>query len=263
MRFLASLTDVTSRFETFGIKHTLVAGVEFSKEDVYRTGYRGLATEVVGTPSNLGACQVTIFNPDTSGCWDLNTQQLIRGGNFSDIDVSTRAVYLLDTVKLTPQWILTGGLRIDDYEIEQENYAVASNTSTVLKRQDTMFNWNGAITYKPFEIASIYFAYGTSSNPVGQEFDAGGNDYGGLNTGGTIFAPEENEAYELGTKWELFNRHLLATAALFQTTKDNARENVANVLTDTGKYEVHGVELGVGGNITPDLSLFGGVVIMD
>ncbi len=39
-----------------------------------------------------------------------------------------------------------------------------------------------------------------------------------------IFGPEKNTAIEVGTKWELFNRHLLLTAALFQTNKDNARE---------------------------------------
>lgn len=259
----ASQTDLTARFDTFGIQHTMVGGIEFSNESVYRTGYRGLNTEQVGTIINLGSCTVRLFNPNTANCWNDDTQQLIRGGNYSDIDVTTRAIYLQDTVKLTPQWILNGGFRVDDYEIEQENYTLNTNTSVFLNREDTLFNWNGAITYKPLPIGSVYFAYGTSSNPVGQEFDAGGNDYGGLNTGGEVFKAEQNEAYEVGTKWELFNRHVLATAALFQTTKDNARENFGGRLQDTGKYEVKGVEFGVGGNITPELSIFGGAVFMD
>ena len=54
--------------------------------------------------------------------------------------------------------------------------------------------------------------------------------YGGLAptlNGGSnqIFGPEKNKAIEVGTKWELFDRHLLLTAALFQTEKDNARES--------------------------------------
>ena len=77
---------------------------------------------------------------------------------------------------------------------------------------------------------SVYVAYATSSNPVGAEFDGTSIQYGGLApvlNGGVsqIFGPERNKAIEMGTKWELFDRHLLVTAALFQTEKENARES--------------------------------------
>ena len=39
-----------------------------------------------------------------------------------------------------------------------------------------------------------------------------------------IFGPKKNKAIEVGNKWELFDRHLLVTGALFQTDKENARE---------------------------------------
>ena len=49
----------------------------------------------------------------------------------------------------------------------------------------------------------------------------------------------------MGTKWELFDRHLLATAALFQTNKDNARETatvngVANTVIAGAAYRIRG-----------------------
>ena len=76
---------------------------------------------------------------------------------------------------------------------------------------------------------SVYVAYATSSNPVGAEFDGTSAAYGGLapvvnGNPNQIFGPEKNKAIEVGTKWELFDRHLLVTAALFQTKKENARE---------------------------------------
>ena len=40
-----------------------------------------------------------------------------------------------------------------------------------------------------------------------------------------IFGPEQNQAVEVGTKWELFDKRLLVTGALFQTEKENARES--------------------------------------
>ena len=62
---------------------------------------------------------------------------------------------------------------------------------------------------------------------------------------------------EVGTKWELFNKRLLATAAVFETDVDHARTN-DNVKATTpdparaflGKYRVRGFEAGLAGNIT-------------
>jgi catecholate siderophore receptor len=99
---------------------------------------------------------------------------------------------------------------------------------------------------------------------MGQELDAGGGDYAGLDAAGQLLAPEQNTSLELGTKWQLGGA--LLTAALFETTKDHARETVGTgptaVTTDTGKYRVRGVELGISGNLTDRLSLSGGATVM-
>jgi catecholate siderophore receptor len=143
---------------------------------------------------------------------------------------------------------------------------------------------------KPLPIGSVYAAYATSSNPVGAEFDGTSAQYGGLapslnGNPNQIFGPEKNKAIEVGTKWELFDRHLLVTAALFQTEKENAREsqNVANqaaaaaipgcsyptgatgqvsCISAGAAYKIQGVDLGVGGKITDKWSVFGGLVLM-
>ena len=101
-----------------------------------------------------------------------------------------------------------------------------------------------------------------------------------------IFGPEKNKAIEIGTKWELFDRRLLVTAALFQTEKENAREsqNVTSAaaaaaipgcsynlpagsgnvscITAGAAYRIRGIDLGVGGKITDKWSVFGGLVLM-
>src|SRR5258708_12407985 len=93
-----------------------------------------------------------------------------------------------------------------------------------------MPTFNVGAVIKPLPIASLYAAYATSSNPVGAEFDGTSVQYCGLSPSlngnpNQIFGPEQNRGIEVGTKWELFDRHLLVTAALFQTEKDNARES--------------------------------------
>lgn len=258
-QIVANQTDITTRFLTGGVHHTLVTGVEVSRESISRRNYQGLDLETFGADTTDG-CFVSIFNPDTTSCGLAGTPTLQRQ---ADVQVDTKSIYLLDTMRFGPQWMFTGGVRIDDYEIELDNYS--SNTS--LDRQDTMFNWNAALTYKPASNGSIYFAYGTSTNPVGEELDAGGSAYGGLTPGTAPFAPERNKAYELGTKWELFDRNLLVSAALFQTTKENAREATGRganeVVTDSGEYRVRGIELSAAGKLTDALSIYGGLVLMD
>ncbi len=63
--------------------------------------------------------------------------------------------------------------------------------------------------------------------PIGSELDATGAQYNGLSSILVNAPPQEARAIEVGTKWELFDRRLLATAALFQTDVENARTNAA------------------------------------
>jgi catecholate siderophore receptor len=151
-------------------------------------------------------------------------------------------------------------------------------------------NFNLGLTLKPLPNGSVYAAYATSSNPVGAEFDGTSTAYGGLapvlnGASNQIFGPEKNTAIEVGTKWELFDRHLLVTAALFQTEKENARESqnitlatqtatcpypvtvpatigTVSCITAGAAYRIRGIDLGIGGNITSKWSVFGGLVLM-
>lgn len=263
---IANQTDVTAEFTTGHIKHTLVAGIEFSKENVARDTYRGLDTEsfVVG---NIPGCSVSLFHPNTSSCWDSDADRVVRAGNPTLVDVNSKSAYILDTMKLRPDLIATGGIRVDDYDIDFYSRNATTGAVTDMGRNDVMFNWNAGLTWKPAPNGSVYIAAGTSTNPTGQELDAGGDDYGGFTARSAALGPERNTAYELGTKWELFDRKLLVTAALFQTTKENARETIgvgaAAELVDTGEYRVRGIEFGFSGNITSALSIYGGAVFMD
>jgi catecholate siderophore receptor len=92
----------------------------------------------------------------------------------------------------------------------------------------------------------------------------------------------QNTAIEVGNKWELFDRHLLVSGALFQTDVTNARESVnaskttpvpgcpypangvgtISCVTAGAAYQIRGVDLEVSGKITDKWSVFGGLVLM-
>ena len=72
--------------------------------------------------------------------------------------------------------------------------------------------------------------------------------------------PERVENIEIGTKWELFDDKLLATAALFQITKSDVMESVGDAYStigtlNTGENRVKGIEIALTGAITDTLSI--------
>ncbi|MFT7046727.1 MAG: catecholate siderophore receptor [Celeribacter sp.] len=247
-----------------GVEHDWVVGVGLSREDINKTSYINTTSEDYEPPAGARGCTVDVVNPDPSACWA--GVQPERSDVFTKTKIETKSIYALDTVTLSEQWIVNGGLRVDHYDISRDQTNRGSGLPETLSRNDTMLNGNIGVTWKPRKELSFYGAAATSTNPMGQEVAAGGSFYGGLDAGGATLSPERNTSYELGVKYE-YNDHLLLTAALFQTTKDKAREDIgprgASVTQDTLKYRVQGVELGVAGKLNDRIGLFGGAVFMD
>jgi catecholate siderophore receptor len=286
----ANQSEATYKFATGGWKHTALAGVEISRETASIDKYTGLSSEVtIGTPfTGSGSLSgVSVFAPQSTFL-PFGTAAL--SGLPTRLGIDTRSVYLLDTANYNDLVILNGGIRYDDYGISTSGYGTVNGVPNVFGAQSAEFglpNFNLGLVLKPVPIASVYAAYATSSNPVGAEFDGTSTAYGGLapslnGAANQIFGPEKNTAIELGTKWELFDRHLLLTAALFQTEKENARES-QNVTAATATaacpypanttgsvacisagaaYLIRGIDLGVGGKITDKWSVMGGLVLM-
>ncbi len=291
---LANQTEATYKFnDGIGFKHTALAGVELDRETSSIDRYVGLSSEAVGPGAFSGTgslSKVSVFAPQYALIPFTSSPAL--AGLPTKIAIDTRSGYVLDTANYRDLVILNGGVRYDDYNINTSGYGTVNGKSTFGQQQAEFGipNFNLGLTLKPLPNGSVYVAYATSANPVGAEFDGTSTAYGGLSpvlngASNQIFGPEKNKAIELGTKWELFDRHLLLTAALFQTNKDNARESqnvtaatatatcpypitvpattgTVSCITAGAAYYVRGIDLGVGGKITDKWSIFGGLVLM-
>ncbi|UPK40396.1 TonB-dependent receptor [Bradyrhizobium sp. 186] len=286
---LANQTEATYKFQDgVGFKHTALAGIEVDRERSSIDKYLGLTSEGNGIPTTPAGSPtgVSVFFPQDTY---LPGKALALAGLPTKIGIDTVSGYVMDSANYHDLLILNGGFRYDDYSIKASGYA-ANGTFGQQSAEFLIPNFNLGLTLKPLPNGSVYVAYATSANPVGAEFDGTSTAYGGLNptlAGGNnqIFGPEKNKAIELGTKWELFDRHLLLTAALFQTTKDNARESqnvgdaataaalgctyapvapatTVSCITAGAAYRIRGIDLGVGGKITDKWSVFGGLVLM-
>lgn len=254
---LANQEEAAFKFNTGSVKHAAVAGLEVSNERVGINRYSGLASEAFGGGAfnpNGSLPNQSIYAPAYTFIPFTTVPTL--GADPTRYYVDSKAVYLLDTANWEDKIILNGGVRYDNYSLRS---AVTARSSTV---NSEFINYNGGIVFKPVPIGSLYAAYATSTNPFGSELDGTAADYGGAVPGGVVLGPEQNKAAEVGTKWELFDRHLLLTGALFRTQKDNARETVNGVLASGAAYQVEGIDLEVSGNITERWSVFGGLVLM-
>jgi len=251
----ANQTEVNAKLTTGPLKHNLIAGVELSREEFDRDSYAvsnffDTTRPFPPKPYN----QIDRINAKT---------------HTYDATVDTVGLYAGDTIHLSDQWIVNGGVRFDDFERDQSGPIPANALNNPnAKVQADLWSWNAGIVYKPIPIASFYGAYATSESAIGSELDSTGPQYNGLSVALANAPPQEARSVEVGTKWELFDRRLLATAALFQTDVDHARTNSAVTLTDdatafAGKYRVRGIELSAAGNITDAWSVYGGLVLLD
>lgn len=283
----ANQTEATYKFDVAGWKHTALAGLEVSQELASIDKYTGLSSEeLTGGAASGSVTRVSVFYPQYTLANFGSTPTL--AGLPTKVGINTTSVYALDTANYNDFIILNGGVRLDDYKIKVSGFGTVGSVSNVFGSQAQQYdmpNFNVGAVIKLLPIASVYAAYATSSNPVGAEFDGTSVQYGGLapslnGNPNQIFGPEKNRAIEVGTKWELFDRHLLVTAALFQTEKDNAREsrNVTSKLTATADcpypgstvscisadaaYRIRGIDLEAGGKLTDKWSIFGGLVLM-
>ena len=227
---VANQTNLTTRVATGGLRHAVVAGLEFSTE-------QSLNYARVGPT----APTADLFNPNPN---DPYPGPIVRSGARTDGTADSTAAYLFDTVSIGSHLELTGGLRWDRFDVDYTSTAVTGE-DTSFARTDDMLSGRGGIVFKPREEGSIYAGFGTSFNPSAE----------GLSLAATNvnLEPEKTRNLELGTKWDLFRQQLSATAALFRTEKTNARTPGVNpgdpptVLA--GRHRVSGIEFGLSGRV--------------
>ena len=256
---LFNLTELSTKFNTGSVKHSLLVGLElghdtYENQAYYRNGTcNGVALNPAGGTSGYAACS-PLLAP-----YQGNTPSTAPSlpGNLATASATTVAGYVNDTIELSPQWKLVAGVRQDHYRASIFN-SIPSATTLASESQTVDFTSvrAGAI-WQPTPEQSYYVSYSTSFNPSLEQLVA--------TTGGTQpLPPEKNKAYELGGKWDLNDGNLSLTAAAFQITQTNARaQNNDGTYSATGTIRVNGARAGIAGRVTDKLQLFGAYTHLD
>ncbi|MEX1200770.1 MAG: TonB-dependent siderophore receptor [Methylophaga sp.] len=257
-RALFNQTDLLVSFDTGSFSHDLVAGVEFGYTDAEnqrRPDVNGPATD--------------LYDPQRR-----TRPAAPYDGTSHRFETQEAAVYLLDTIALSEQWDLHGGVRYDRVKAEASEKGKPDNIK--LERTDNEWSGNLGLVFKPNNWTSYYASVGTAYQISGN-YDrnqvqlAGGEDDFNDPNGRTRVAdpttfniePEETVAYELGAKWDVLD-NLMLNAAIFRTDKTNARTPSVDGTTEVlnGEQRVDGFELIAAGNISPRWNLYGSYTYM-
>lgn len=249
-------TNVTANFETGALQHALSAGVEWIYEKQTTRGRTGAGTMP----------QASLYAPNPG---DPVTGQDIRPtGQVNEGDTRTLALYAFDSIDLGPRWQVNGGLRMDRYRTANENTTAPNATTglqtvTPLTSRGTLLSGKLGVVYKPVEEGSLYAAVSTSQQPPGGSNFALSATAGNINN--ASMDPSRATNLEVGAKWDLFDRRLLVTGALFDTTVRNdlgTVDSVTGEVTQYGRRQVRGLELGAVGQITPAWNISTGLARM-
>ncbi|OOG52186.1 TonB-dependent siderophore receptor [Polaromonas sp. C04] len=256
---LFNLTEFNTKFETGAVRHALLAGFElgrdtYNNQAYYRNGScNGTALNPAGGTSGYVAC-TPLLDPAQTGA-PGNAPSV--AGNLATASATTVAAYFNDTLELSPQFKLVGGLRQDRYSASIDN---SIPTATVAASMNQVVNFTSAragALWQPTKAQSYYLSYSTSFNPSLEQL---------VSTTGSSqpLPPTTNKAYEAGGKWDLNGGDLSLSAAAFQITQDNARsQNPDGTYSATGTVRVNGARAGAAGRVTDRLQIFGGYTHLD
>ncbi|WP_462390645.1 TonB-dependent siderophore receptor [Acidovorax sp. Q11] len=231
------------RLVTGGLQHQIVAGAAWQEQanDYSANGFYG----TVGT-GNLGS-------QNTLGY--ISQGDLASLGLFRAVEVTQKAVFVSDTIALSPQWSVLAGLRYTHYtqrgfgtngaETSRYSQSGVITPSLALMRH---------LTPQTMAYASFVEALqpGTSvSNPAYTNY-------------GALLDPLKSRQYEMGIKTE--QASWAATAALFRIEKKAeyvAVNGGASTVVQDGQSTFQGLELGATARLGAQWRLGGSLMLLD
>lgn len=242
-------TDLNANVQTGSIRHTILAGAEFGRQDTDNLRLTAFFPSVSPTTTSI---MVPVTSPTIS-------MPLTFAPNATDASnhgvVNFQAVYLQDQIEILPQLHAIAGIRYDRFTVDFFN----RRSNTRFETQDNLWSPRVGLMYKPLETASVYASYSMTYVP------RAGEQLASLSPTNQALKPEQFKNFEIGAKWDL-EPNLSLSIALFQLDRSNvaiqAPNNPALLLLVDGQT-TKGVELAATGNVTDRWSVIGSYAYLD
>ncbi|KHT64282.1 ligand-gated channel protein [Photobacterium gaetbulicola] len=230
-QFDTANVDFVGDFDALGVSHQMLLGANWLGY-YYKTQSQYLKgyTATVGQPMDKPS--------------DLH----YSNGKVKDpTERDSYGIYLQDMITFNDHWQLLAGVRFDKSETSVDTY------NNVLPK--------GAVIFHPSSKGSIYVTYSESFEPKDPIDDQ--ND---INDGMKL-DPVKGKLYEIGTKWELLDRQLFLSGAIFDITQENkvTTEDLGSSTrtTQLGEQVHRGAELTASGFVTDKFALNGSMTYLN
>ena len=234
-------TDLLLTFDTWGLKHKMVTGVEVGRQVTDQLRLRGLfngvsTTEVVSASFPNTATPIGFVN---RGIQDTNHKFI----------ANTVSVYTQDQIEILPWLHAIAGVRYNRFEMDSER---KDFLQPELKSRDDLIDPRFGVIFKPVEQVSIYGSYSLAHQP------RAGDQLKSISVTNATLDPEKFTNLEAGIKWDILP-NLAATTAFYQLDRDNVilPTGIAGVSFLGKGTRVRGVEAGINGQITDAWNIIG------
>lgn len=228
-------TGARFHFDTFGLRHTLVAGFTSLNEDI---GY-AYALSSAANPSNLYDPQPLPAMPERTG-WGRSQHNRLNSEQVID------SISLLDD-----RLLVTGGVRRQTIAVDAYSPTTGARSSTY---DSSAISPLAGIVIKPLRNVSVYGNYtsGLTEGPTAPTTANNANE---------VFAPYKSNQYEAGVKVDW--GRVMTSASVFQLSQPNGVLGADNVYRLSGNTRVRGLELNAYGEAVPGLRLMASTTIYD
>ena len=261
-----NVSELTGQANWFGLKNRFAFGAEIAHEVSKYGSYSGSGFS--SSADNKCATTSAKYCTSLSTPGGLYNGTIDKGPITNKFQSNTLSLYGFDSIDLNEKWLLNAGLRLDHYQTH-----AATTSLGGFDRKDTLINYQLGAVYKLTSQGNLYASLGSSSTP--------GNSNLGLDGDASIIdnptarrnaianakdmAPEKTRSIEFGTKWDLLNKQLGVTAAIFRNEVTNARilDSTTKLASMSGNKVVNGFEFGVTGRPTQSVEMTFGYTFMD
>lgn len=252
-RIVANQTNLSGRARTGAVEHALTFGLEAISEDYSAPGMTGAGTrEPASIYDPNPFAPITDFDPRPSGAT-------------TDGSTRTLAVSGFDVMTIGARVQVNGGVRVENYDTDYDAITT-DGVVTDLSASDTLVSGRAGLLYQITPLGNVYVSYGTAVTPPGTGNFALSSQP--TNANNPNVDPQVSRNFEVGSKWELFERRLAATAALFDTRNTNViyvidATAVPPLFNQDDGQHVQGATLGLTGQLGPGWSVMANVAYME
>ena len=238
--------EIEGGFDTFGLEHRLLTGLEIGSQRRDPKLYKALS-----------APSVDLYNPDRN----LRTTGAMPTFSDSHTEVESQGLYVQDQIRFNDQWQVLAGLRYDRFDIESTNYL--KKTDRTEDRQSHSTSPRLGVVWTPLENHSFYASWTKTFSPVGGGLigitpGAAGNT--------NDLSPELTKQKEIGVKSDWMGDRLSTTLAVYELELYNRRTKDPLNPTITllsGLQRSRGIELTASGKLGGNWYMRGGIGLQD